>query len=269
MSALRMTDVTTVLFDADGNLFPSEPVALQASAPVTDRLAKALGLTERFTPESLRVATTGRNFRSLASEFSAGGGRWSEPVRRLTDEELERWVEEENRVVSEYLRLHLQPDAAVVDAVTRIADAFSVAVVSASSIWRLQACFSATGLASFFPPHLCFSAEDSLPTPVSKPNPAIYLEALKRLGLRPEQGVAIEDSVRGVQAAVAAGCPTIGNLAFVEADDRGTLAAELRAAGASAVVETWAEAVDLLEQQQPVGALVGPDHDVAEIQEHR
>jgi HAD superfamily hydrolase (TIGR01509 family) len=269
MSALQLSDVTTVLFDADGNLFPSEPVALEASAPVTDRLAEALGLTERFTPESLRVATTGRNFRSLAGEFSAGGGRWSEPVRRLSDDDLERWVEEENRVVSEYLRLHLQPDAEVVDAVTRIADRFAVAVVSASSIWRLQACFSATGLAGFFPPHVCFSAEDSLRPPVSKPNPAIYLEALKRLGLRPEQSVAIEDSVRGVQAAVAAGCPTIGNLAFVEAEDRGRLADELRAAGVAAVVETWAEAVDLLELEQPVGASCAHFHDLQERQEHR
>jgi beta-phosphoglucomutase-like phosphatase (HAD superfamily) len=269
MSALRMSDVTTVLFDADGNLFPSEPVALEASAPVTDRLAEALGLTERFTPESLRVATTGRNFRSLAGEFSAGGGRWSEPVRRLDDDELERWVAEENRVVSDHLRLHLQPDVDVVDAVGRIAAAFAVAVVSASSIGRLQACFSATGLAPFFPPERCFSAEDSLPVPVSKPDPAIYLEALRRLDLRPEQAVAIEDSVRGVQAAVAAGCPTIGNLAFVEAEDRGTHAADLRAAGVSAVVETWAEVVDLLVPQQPAPAGGGPHHHPAERQEHR
>jgi beta-phosphoglucomutase-like phosphatase (HAD superfamily) len=268
MSALRMSDVTTVLFDADGNLFPSEPVALEASAPVTDRLAETLGLTERFTPGSLRAATTGRNFRSLAGEFSAGGGRWSEPARRLGDDELEWWVAEENRVVSEYLRRNLRPDAEVVDAVSRIADAFAVAVVSASSIGRLQACFSATGLAPFFPPERCFSAEDSLPTPVSKPNPAIYLEALRRLGLRPEQSVAIEDSVRGAQAAVAAGCPTIGNLAFVEAEDRRAHEAELRAAGVSAVVETWAEAVDLLVPERPAVS-VDPLHDLAERQEHR
>lgn len=246
MNALDLSRVTTVLFDVDGNLFPSEPIALEASAPVTDRLAAAMGLTERFTPEGLRVATTGRNFRALAAEFAAGGGRWSTPTRRLSAEELEGWVEEENRVVSEHLGRRLVPDPDVTAAVEWIADRFAVAAVSSSSIARLQACFGATGLASFFPEERCFSAEDSLDPPVSKPDPAIYLEALRRLGLRAEQAVAIEDSVRGAQSAVAAGCPTIGNLTFVDDDDRARQRTALLAAGVTAVVTSWAEALEVL-----------------------
>jgi len=38
-----------------------------------------------------------------------------------------------------------------------------------------------------------------------KPNPAVYLEALARLGLTPADAVAVEDSANGVHAAVAAG----------------------------------------------------------------
>jgi HAD superfamily hydrolase (TIGR01509 family) len=246
MSAIDPTRITTVLFDIDGNLFDSEPVALEASAPVTDRLAEAMGLVERFTPESLRLATTGRNFRALAAEFASGNGRWSTPTRTLSEDELEYWVEEENRVVSDHLRHRLQPDAVVQDAVERIAARFAVAAVSSSSIGRLQACFAATGLAHHFPPARCFSAEDSLDPPVSKPDPAVYLEALRRLGLRAEEAVAIEDSARGAQAAVAAGCPTIGNLAFVHAEDRPRRRAELLDVGVAAVVGSWAEAVDLL-----------------------
>jgi HAD superfamily hydrolase (TIGR01509 family) len=38
-----------------------------------------------------------------------------------------------------------------------------------------------------------------------KPNPAVYLEALARLGLTPADAVAVEDSANGVHAAVGAG----------------------------------------------------------------
>jgi HAD superfamily hydrolase (TIGR01509 family) len=247
MTGLDTARITTVLFDVDGNLFDSEPVALEASVPVTDRFAEAVGMTERFSPDSLRVATTGRNFRALATEFAAGTGRWSKPTRGVGEEELDRWVDEENRVVSEHLRHRLRPDPAVQAAVERIADRFGVAAVSSSSIARLQACFAATGLNRFFPAERCFSAEDSLDPPVSKPDPAVYLEALRRLGLRAEQSVAIEDSARGAQAAVAAGCPTIGNLAFVEPRDRTQREAELLAVGVTAVAASWAEIVDLLD----------------------
>jgi len=43
-----------------------------------------------------------------------------------------------------------------------------------------------------------------------KPDPQIYLEAMRRLGVGPEESVAFEDSPRGIQAAVAAGIPVVG-----------------------------------------------------------
>ena len=251
MTAIDLPAVTTVLFDVDGNLVHSEPLALEASAPVTNRIAEAMGLVERFTAEDLRHATTGRNFRSLAVEFAEGGGRWSAPTTTLTPGDLDRWVEEENRVVSAYLGERLRPDPAVTEAVERIAARHAVAAVSSSSIARLQACFAAIGLARYFPVGRCFSAEDSLDPPVSKPDPAVYLEALRQLGLRPEQAVAIEDSTRGAQAAVAAGCPTIGNLTFVEPEDRERHRAALLDVGVVAVADSWAEAVALLDPRTP------------------
>lgn len=43
----------------------------------------------------------------------------------------------------------------------------------------------------------------------SKPDPAIYLRALDRLGLAPEEAVAIEDSAGGIQASTTAGIYTL------------------------------------------------------------
>ena len=46
----------------------------------------------------------------------------------------------------------------------------------------------------------------------AKPHPEPYLAAMRKLGLQPEDCVAVEDSVTGATAAVAAGVHTIGIL---------------------------------------------------------
>jgi hypothetical protein len=45
--------------------------------------------------------------------------------------------------------------------------------VSSSALARLAGCFTATELDRLIPPARRFSAEDSLPTPTSKPDPAV------------------------------------------------------------------------------------------------
>jgi len=66
------------------------------------------------------------------------------------------------------------------------------------------------------------------------------------LGTLTEAGLAVEDSVVGVRSAVAAGCPTIGNLLFVAPEEREERAAVLESAGVLAVVSSWQEIADLL-----------------------
>lgn len=46
--------------------------------------------------------------------------------------------------------------------------------------------------------------------PYGKPDPLPYRHALERLGLEPTEAIAFEDSPSGIQAAIAAGIPTIG-----------------------------------------------------------
>jgi hypothetical protein len=104
----------------------------------------------------------------------------------------------------------------------------------------------ATGLAQLFPPVVRFSAEDSLPAPASKPDPAVYLFAAERLGVSGARGLAVEDAVAGVLSAVAAGVPVIGNLAFVPEAERPARAVGLLAAGAAAVVDSWTQLCELL-----------------------
>jgi beta-phosphoglucomutase-like phosphatase (HAD superfamily) len=227
--------VEQLLCDADGNLFPSEEPAFVASTEVTNRLLERLSVEIRFTPEELRLRALGRNFRATALDIAADHGL------TLQAEDLEPWVVEEEVKVTDYLGALLAPDREVLDPLTRLARRFSVAAVSSSALSRLDACFRATGLEELFPAAARFSAEDSLPRPTTKPDPAVYLHALRQLGLAPQQALAVEDSVPGVQSAVGAGITTFGNLVFAPRGERSARELELREAGAAAVVASWSQ----------------------------
>lgn len=234
--------VEVLLCDADGNLFPSEEPAFVASAEVTNRCLALLGIARRYAPEELRLTSTGKNFRSTIVDLAHEAGRGD----GLTREMLERWVAEEKRAVSTHLAGALRPDPAVLEPLTRLGRRFGLAAVSSSALGRLDACFTATGLAGLFPPERRFSAEDSLPAPASKPDPAIYTFAGRDLGVSGAAGLAIEDSVPGALSAVAAGFVTIGNVAFVAVAERRERSDALFAAGVAGVVASWSELESLL-----------------------
>jgi beta-phosphoglucomutase-like phosphatase (HAD superfamily) len=240
-------DLRALLLDADGNLFPSEEPAFVASADVTNRFLASLGVPARYTAQHLLATTTGKNFRTTAVDLARANGVAMEgDDAALTPGMLDDWVTEEKKVVSEYLGQVLRPDPAVLGPLRRLAERYELAAVSSSALSRLDECFRATGLAELLPPQRRYSAEDSLPRPTSKPDPAVYQHALRQLGVSPQQAVAVEDSLAGAQSAVAAGIATVGNLVFVPPAERDTRRAGLLGAGVITVIESWHELADLL-----------------------
>jgi beta-phosphoglucomutase-like phosphatase (HAD superfamily) len=237
-----------LLCDADGNLFPSEEPAFVASADVTNAFLAAIGSSDRYTAEELRLATTGKNFRTTAADLARTST--GSVLTELPPEELQRWVDEERRQVTAYLGSVLQPDPDVLEPLSRLASRYQLAAVSSSALARLAACFTATGLDRLIPADVRVSAEDSLPVPTSKPDPAVYLFACAQLGVGPADAVAVEDSVPGAQSAVAAGIRTVGNVQFVPEAERAERVDQLRAAGASDVVSSWSELERLLAERQ-------------------
>jgi HAD superfamily hydrolase (TIGR01509 family) len=229
-----------LLCDADGNLFGSEEPAFVASAAVTNRLLASVGIDRTFTPDELRRRAVGRNFRAMSQELLAEDGR------SLDAAELDPWVSEEQRAVIAHLASVLRPDTEVTAPLERLAGRFELAVVSSSADRRLTACFTAAGLDDLFPPQVRFSAEDSLPVPTSKPDPAIYTFAGERLGVAGTAAIAIEDAPSGALSAVAAGFPTIGNLQFVAAEEREGRIEALREAGVAAIADSWSDIAALL-----------------------
>jgi beta-phosphoglucomutase-like phosphatase (HAD superfamily) len=234
-----------LLLDADGNLFPSEAPAFVASADVTNRFLASLGIPDRYTAEHLLATTTGKNFRTTAADLAAAHGVVVEPAV------LDHWVAEEKDVVSDHLGRVLRPDPAVLGPLRRLAGRYPLAAVSSSALSRLDKCFRAAGLAELIPAGRRYSAEDSLPRPTSKPDPAVYLFAAADLGVDPAQALAVEDSLPGAQSAVAAGIPTVGNVAFVPAAERAARRAALLDAGAGTVIASWDELATVLLDEVP------------------
>ncbi len=227
--------VTTLLCDADGTLFPSEEPAYAASAAVTQAFAECYGLTGDFSADHLRRTGTGRNFRSLTADLLA-----QRSISAPADD-VAVWIEREQVAVTAHLAHTLRPDPDVIVVTRELSRRYRMAVVSSSASTRLLTCLRSTGLDRTFPPPVVFSAEDSMPTPIGKPDPAIYRHAMHALDITPSEAVALEDSATGTESAVAAGITTIGVVAFVAPDERAQRVRDLLDAGAVSVVSTWHE----------------------------
>jgi HAD superfamily hydrolase (TIGR01509 family) len=176
-----MTDL--VIFDCDGVLVDSEPIAvridLEAVAELGLRLSEA-EVIERFV---------GRSKQDIRADIEAQLGRpvppgWFERA----DARLRRaWVAE------------LQPVDGVEEALDLIDTPACVA--SSSEPGQLRFKLELTGLYERFAGRI-FSASE---VPNGKPAPDLFLHAAARMGAEPERCVVIEDSRHGVEAARAAG----------------------------------------------------------------
>jgi HAD superfamily hydrolase (TIGR01509 family) len=236
---LDLTPVTTLLCDADGTLFDSEGPAFEASVLVVNRYLEQIGSPDRYAAEELRRTATGLSFRATLTGLARSRGVDVDSAAFAA--ERESWVAQENEAVTQHLSQVLRPDASVAAPLQRLGSTFGLAVVTSSTLDRIDASLAGSGLTEQLPADRRYSAQDSLPVPTSKPDPAVYLLALERLGLEPHQALALEDAVPGAQSAVAAKIPTIGMLCFVPADERDQRIADLRAAGVSALVDSWSE----------------------------
>ncbi|MET8150728.1 HAD family hydrolase [Actinoplanes sp. NPDC049668] len=91
-----------------------------------------------------------------------------------------------------------------VEAVRRIAGHFPVALASSSARILIDQVLETAGLTGTF--RVTLSTEE---VPRGKPAPDVYLAAVERLGLTPQECAAVEDSSNGLRSAGAAGLAVI------------------------------------------------------------
>lgn len=156
---------------------------------------------------------------------------------------MEEYVKREEDAVIAKLRAGLRPCVGVDEQLEKLAKAgkYHMAVVSSSALRRVQASIEKVGQDKYFVGDVVFSAASSLPKPTSKPDPAIYLHALDKLGRKAEQSIAIEDSKSGTLSATRAGIKTVAYVGPYSDDKKAEMEKTLTEAGAVVVMRDWSE----------------------------
>ncbi|KAF9771986.1 hypothetical protein IL306_010342 [Fusarium sp. DS 682] len=235
--------ITTLLLDCDNTLVQSESLAFEASADLTNEILAARNVDLSFTGPDLQREFVGQNFqdmmRSIESKFNVS--------LNISDKELEHYASmEDDRVISKLMQ-KLEPCEGANAELERLKGHYRLAVVSSSALRRVRASLDKAGQADFFDSNHVFSAADSLPTPTSKPDPAVYLHALKVMGKSASECVAVEDSRSGATSANRAGIITIGYTGACETPQEAeALRVVLKKAGCKLVMDKWNEVSDAL-----------------------
>jgi beta-phosphoglucomutase-like phosphatase (HAD superfamily) len=184
-TAGRSGPIEAVLFDLDGVIVDSEPWW----NAVRVEWATKLGLP---WTEADNRACMGRNSRAWAAVMQE---------RMHLDLSLPEIVKiVVDALVERYAREPVPRVPGAVEAVERIAETIPSAVASSAHPAVIAAALDSVGLAGCF--RVVVSADD---VAGGKPAPDVYLEAARRLGVRPDRCLAVEDSLNGVLAGRAAG----------------------------------------------------------------
>lgn len=186
----------------------------------------------------------GQNFRGMM------GSLQKKYNFQMTPDELQYYVTREEDQVIAKLKAELQPCIGVETELEKLAEAkgYKMAVVSSSALRRVQASILKVGQDKYFNPDWIFSAATSLPTPTSKPDPAIYLHAMEELGVQPHECVAIEDSKSGTLSAVRAGIPVVGYVGSYEPSKAEEITKVLKDAGAMVMMTEWSDFQSCLDE---------------------
>jgi trehalose 6-phosphate phosphatase len=152
----------------------------------------------------------------------------------------------------DHLRTHgAEPYPSTVALVRRLhADGIGVAVVSASQ--NAQEVLDAAGVGELFDVRVDGGVADELGLP-GKPEPDVFVEAARRLGVDPGRTAIVEDAIAGVEAG------RRGSFALVIGVDRAGHAEALRRAGADVVVSDLGELAVVAAARQVVDLPIALD----------
>lgn len=215
-------DSRLVIFDCDGVLVDSEPIA---SRILAEALAE-LGIP--LTPQQVIDRYTGISMAAVVQRIEAEFGR---PVP-------EGFVAALRQRDQEAFRRELKP----VPGVPEMLDALLLpkCVASSGSPAKMRVTLGVTGLERYFAPHI-FSGDM---VARGKPAPDLFLLAAHKMATPPAACVVVEDSVAGIQAARSAGMRPFG---FIGGGHAGPgYGAGLRDAGAEIVFHRMTDLPDLL-----------------------
>ena len=205
-----------LIFDCDGVLVDSEALSCRIDA----EFLTEIGIP--YTTDEIAQQFLGVSLKTMIARIEA------ERDCKLPDDFSERL----NSILFARFETDLKPIEGVREAILSLP--YPRCVASSSVPERIALSLRVTGLSDLFDD--IFS---STQVPRGKPAPDLFLHAASSMNARLEDCVVIEDSVAGVQAALAAGMRVIG---FAGGGHCGPEHAEkLRQAGAPVVIERMAD----------------------------
>jgi HAD superfamily hydrolase (TIGR01509 family) len=214
--------VELVIFDCDGVLVDSEPISFDCLQRAWARIGADIAMAD------LRRRFLGISARRMV-EIGARDFGVTPPASFLDDLRTDILAAYEG---------HLAPIPGVPEVVRALT--VPCCVASSSDSIRLRRTLEIAGLLPLFGARI-FSADQVMR---GKPFPDLPLFAAAQCGVPPEGCVVVEDSIAGVEAALAAGMRAVGFIGGGHLDDGS--GAALRAAGASLVVASFAELPGIL-----------------------
>jgi beta-phosphoglucomutase-like phosphatase (HAD superfamily) len=233
-----------VLFDHDGTVVDSETIALESAWRLTNEVAREFPGPQHYELEDFVKSFAGKPYREILKKI------YADSVTTINERDIDRLVAQEEKRAIERLSVQAKATKGTPEVLSYLRDGgFEYALVSNSSLQRLSACLTSAALTDYFPSEQVFSAHDSLPVARPKPLPDIYLHAVKCLDAEVSDCVAVEDSLSGVRAAVAAGIgEIIGYVGgtHISEDERTSRADALVSAGAQQVIEQMHDLIGLL-----------------------
>jgi HAD superfamily hydrolase (TIGR01509 family) len=177
-----------VIFDCDGVLVDSEPLALRVCVELGAELGWPL------TEKEIIDRFLGRSERAVRAQIE----------ERLGPEAADRW----ETLYRERLNAAIDTELTEVDGISEALDALTLpsCIASSGSHAKMRRTLTRTGLYERFAGRI-FSASE---VERGKPAPDLFLHAASRLGVAPERCAVVEDSQYGVRAARAAGMRCFG-----------------------------------------------------------
>lgn len=183
----EVADVELVIFDCDGVLVDSEDISSRV-------------LLEHLRETGLQVSANEVNARFLGPRLKDIVATVEVEVRR---ELGDVWIREYEERREKVFEAELLPVSGVDDMLSCLeTHGVAMCVASQGRLAATRRKLALVGLSKFFPSDATFSADE---VPHGKPHPGLFLHAAEEMGVAYGRCVVIEDSARGVEAALRAG----------------------------------------------------------------